>query len=59
MGGKATNPTMVIEKLALHREWIATLALWHFDQWGSLTGSNTIEEYTSFLDDVANPRKTG
>ncbi len=43
---------MVIEKLTLHSDWITTIARWHFDQWGPLTGSNTIEEYTSFLDDA-------
>ncbi len=43
---------MVIERLAVHREWIATIARWHFDQWGPLTGSNSMEEYTGFLDDA-------
>ena len=43
---------MVIEELALHRDWIATIARWHFDQWGPLTGSNTIGEYIRFLDDA-------
>ena len=43
---------MVIEKLALHRDWITMIARWHFDQWGPLTGSNSIEEYVSFLDDT-------
>jgi GNAT superfamily N-acetyltransferase len=43
---------MVIEGLALYRDWITTLARWHFDQWGPLTGSNTIEEYVRFLDDA-------
>lgn len=42
---------MVIEKLTLHRDWIATIARWHFDQWGPLTGSNSVEEYRRFLED--------
>lgn len=43
---------MVIEQLTLRRDWITTIARWHFEQWGSLTGSNSIEEYTRFLDDA-------
>jgi GNAT superfamily N-acetyltransferase len=46
---------MVIEGLALRRDWITTIARWHFDQWGPLTGSNTIEEYTCFLDNATRP----
>lgn len=42
---------MVIEEL-FRSDWIATLARWHFDQWGPLTGSNTLEEYMHFLDDA-------
>jgi GNAT superfamily N-acetyltransferase len=52
LGSKARTRVMVIEGLALHRDWITTLARWHFDQWGPLTGSNTIEEYVRFLDDA-------
>ena len=44
---------MVLEKLALHRDWVTTIARWHFDQWGPLTGSNTLEEYARFLGDAA------
>lgn len=43
---------MVIEGLALHGDWITTIARWHFNQWGPLTGSNTVEEYASFLEDA-------
>ena len=44
---------MVIEKLALHRDWVDKIARWHFDQWGPLTGSGSCEEYLRFLDDAA------
>ncbi len=44
---------MIIEKLALHRDWINVLAHAHFDQWGPLTGSATVEEYIGFLGETA------
>ena len=44
---------MVIETLALHRDWVRQIARWHFDQWGPLTGSGSFEEYLRFLDGAA------
>lgn len=40
---------MQIEHLGKFRHWIPTLAGWHFDYWGRLTGFDTLEEYTAAL----------
>lgn len=48
---------MVIEKLS-RSDWMTTLARWHFDQWGPLTGSNTVEAYVRFLDDAMRCKTT-
>jgi predicted N-acetyltransferase YhbS len=47
---------MQIEGLALHRDWTVTLARWHFDAWGPLTGSNTVQNYLLFLDNATKSR---
>jgi GNAT superfamily N-acetyltransferase len=50
--GAAVLPTQT-DSLARHPEWIATLARWHFDQWGILTGSETLGQYRAVLDEYS------
>jgi GNAT superfamily N-acetyltransferase len=47
---------MVIGDLEDHRAWIPTLARWHFDQWGPLTGASTFDAYIAFLTAAAQSR---
>ena len=39
-----------IEPLSTYREWISTLAAWHFDYWGRLTGFGSLEAYVAALE---------
>jgi GNAT superfamily N-acetyltransferase len=48
---------MVIGDLGEHLVWLPTLARWHFDQWGPLTGATTLEGYVALLT-VAARRRT-
>lgn len=41
------------DDLAAHRECLSTIARWHFDQWGSLTGADTFESYVRVLEQSA------
>jgi predicted N-acetyltransferase YhbS len=40
---------MVIVDLAERTHWIAALARWHFEYWGPLTGSATLDGYLDLL----------
>jgi len=44
---------MVIEDLQRHPSLIPTIARWHFDQWGPLTGAATLEGYIGLLEGAA------
>lgn len=44
---------MVIEDLGLHPDWIDTIGRWHFDQWGALTGAESVEDYVRGLETAA------
>ena len=44
---------MVIEDLQRHPSLIPTIARWHFDQWGPLTGAATLEGYIGLLGGAA------
>ena len=46
------QPTQT-DRLARHPEWVATLARWHFDQWGLLTGTDTVEQYRFVLEEYS------
>lgn len=47
---------VVIADLDEHREWIPTLAQWHFDQWGPLTGASSFDAYLVLLTMAAQSR---
>jgi predicted N-acetyltransferase YhbS len=40
---------MQIEHLGRFRQWAPTIAGWHFEYWGRLTGFDTLEQYTAAL----------
>jgi predicted N-acetyltransferase YhbS len=42
--------SLVVEDLTLHPGWIGTIARWHFDEWGPLTGSESSEKYRASLE---------
>ena len=44
---------MIIEDLGAHRECINTIARWHFDQWGPLTGADSLDQYVRMLEQSA------
>ena len=44
---------MIIDDLGAHRDCISTIAQWHFDQWGPLTGADTLQDYVRRLDQSA------
>jgi len=41
---------MEIVRLATTRHWIPTLAGWHFDHWGKLTGFERLQDYVAALE---------
>lgn len=47
---------MLIIDLAERPDWISTLARWHFDYWGPLTGSVTLDSYLELLTGAARSR---
>lgn len=47
---------IVIGDLADYRESIPTLARWHFDQWGPLTGAGSLDAYITLLTAAARSR---
>jgi predicted N-acetyltransferase YhbS len=47
---------MVIGDLGDHLAWLPTLARWHHDQWGPLTGAGSLDEYTALLTKTAASR---
>ena len=53
LGGGDDDRCMIIEEIGSHRDWITTIARWHFDQWGRLTGSDTLAEYVRMLQQSA------
>lgn len=40
---------MLIGDLAEHPAWLPVLARWHHDQWGPLTGADSLEGYVTLL----------
>ena len=40
---------MVIGNLGDHLSWLPTLARWHYDQWGPLTGASSFDGYVALL----------
>jgi GNAT superfamily N-acetyltransferase len=48
---------MEIDDLGQHRAWIGTIAGWHFDQWGPLTGAATLAEYVDLLERAVESRR--
>jgi predicted N-acetyltransferase YhbS len=40
---------MVIGDLAEHPAWLPVLARWHHDQWGPLTGADSLQSYLELL----------
>jgi len=42
--------SLVIDDLTLHRAWVETIARWHFEEWGLLTGSQSREKYRASLE---------
>jgi GNAT superfamily N-acetyltransferase len=44
---------MDIANLANHRDWIPTIARWHFNQWGILTGAESLDQYHLLLERAA------
>jgi GNAT superfamily N-acetyltransferase len=44
---------MVIGDLGDHISWLPTLARWHYDQWGPLTGARSLERYAELLTEAA------
>jgi GNAT superfamily N-acetyltransferase len=47
---------VLIIDLADRPEWTATLARWHFEYWGPLTGSATLDGYLELLTGAARSR---
>ena len=47
---------MFIADLADHEDVLPTLARWHFDQWGPLTGASSLEAYTELLETASKTR---
>lgn len=47
---------MLIIDLADRPDWTATLARWHFDYWGPLTGAATLDGYRELLTSAARSR---
>jgi predicted N-acetyltransferase YhbS len=47
---------VLIGDLADYRQCLPTLARWHFDQWGALTGARTFEDYVALLSAAADSR---
>lgn len=47
---------MVIGDLGDHVAWLPTLARWHDDQWGPLTGARRLDDYVAFLTQAATSR---
>lgn len=46
-----------IGDLGDYRELLPTLARWHFDQWGLLTGASTFDDYVALLGAAAESRR--
>ena len=46
----------VISDLGEHPAWLPRLARWHHDQWGPLTGADSLESYAALLTDAAGSR---
>ncbi len=44
---------MLIESLSKNQNLLSELARWHFEEWGPLTGSASLEEYTANLERFA------
>jgi predicted N-acetyltransferase YhbS len=47
---------MVIRDLGDDPYWLPTLARWHYDQWGPLTGASSFEGYVALLTEAAASR---
>ena len=48
--------SVTITDLGEHPTWISTLARWHFEQWGRLTGAGTLDDYVALLTAAAQSR---
>jgi predicted N-acetyltransferase YhbS len=44
---------MVIGDLGEHPEWLPVLARWHHEQWGPLTGADSLDGYVALLTGAA------
>jgi GNAT superfamily N-acetyltransferase len=44
---------MVVESLSLHEDGVGEIARWHFRQWGTLTGCDTLDAYLATLERYA------
>jgi predicted N-acetyltransferase YhbS len=47
---------MLITDLGEHPSWIPTLARWHFEYWGPLTGAASLDAYVAALTSAAQNR---
>jgi predicted N-acetyltransferase YhbS len=47
---------MEIQDLGDHPSWLPTLARWHYDQWGPLTGASSFDDYVACLAEAAASR---
>ena len=47
---------MVIGDLADHLTWLPVLARWHYNEWGPLTGADSLDGYVAFLTEAAASR---
>jgi GNAT superfamily N-acetyltransferase len=48
---------MVIQDLGDNLSWLPTLARWHYDQWGPLTGASSFDGYAALLTAAAASRR--
>jgi GNAT superfamily N-acetyltransferase len=47
---------VLITDLGKYPQWILTLARWHFEQWGPLTGADTLDTYVALLTSASQSR---
>jgi hypothetical protein len=47
---------MMISDLGDHLSWVPLLARWHYDQWGPLTGADSLDGYVAILTKAAASR---
>jgi len=53
---KGDSAPFAIADLAEQLAWLPVLARWHFDQWGPLTGADSLQGYVALLDRAAASR---